>query len=254
MSIFQTHSVAFAVRASSSAGPRRRVDRDVTPGRCGNLDYCSIGMQRVQVQVPVSQPFVCPECGNPLRPRRLSPDGPPVVLPALRIAILLGAMAASLGAGYTIGRVQHTVGRVVRTAADTADAGLTRAGAALGLADRPAAAVQPGPAPAALPNFVTERPFPVHAAAVSPPWRLAHETRFGQVTVDCALDAPAVHAACRITAIRGADAFSAQAVTWLQGLAVRYRPASHGGALADHRWRVVFEDASGAARHGGTAD
>jgi hypothetical protein len=38
-----------------------------TPGRCRELDYCSIGQMRTLVRVPLGQPFVCPECGKPLR-------------------------------------------------------------------------------------------------------------------------------------------------------------------------------------------
>jgi hypothetical protein len=38
-----------------------------TPGRCRELDYCSIGQMRTLVRVPLGNPFVCPECGKPLR-------------------------------------------------------------------------------------------------------------------------------------------------------------------------------------------
>ena len=38
-----------------------------TPGRCRELDYCSIGQMRTLVRIPLGQPFVCPECGKPLR-------------------------------------------------------------------------------------------------------------------------------------------------------------------------------------------
>lgn len=37
------------------------------PGRCRDLDYCSIGQMRTLVRVPLGRPFVCPECGKPLR-------------------------------------------------------------------------------------------------------------------------------------------------------------------------------------------
>jgi hypothetical protein len=37
------------------------------PGRCRELDYCSIGQMRTLVRVPLGRPFVCPECGKPLR-------------------------------------------------------------------------------------------------------------------------------------------------------------------------------------------
>jgi hypothetical protein len=38
-----------------------------TPGRCRDLDYCSIGQMRTLVRVPLGEAFVCPECGKPLR-------------------------------------------------------------------------------------------------------------------------------------------------------------------------------------------
>jgi hypothetical protein len=36
-------------------------------GRCRELDYCSIGQMRTLVRIPLGRPFVCPECGKPLR-------------------------------------------------------------------------------------------------------------------------------------------------------------------------------------------
>jgi hypothetical protein len=39
---------------------------DVT-GRCRDLDYCSIGQMRTLVRIPLGRPFICPECGKPLR-------------------------------------------------------------------------------------------------------------------------------------------------------------------------------------------
>ena len=253
MSIFQTNAVPPEVRLSAGDVPRRRVDREMTPGRCGNLDYCSIGMQRVVVQVPLNQPFVCPECASPLRPpvRRMN-GGRPLMLPLLRVAVLLGGMGASLVVGYVAGRVQHTVGAAVSVAGHNAGAHLDAAKAVLGLsapAPAPPAAIAAFGTPAP-PVVVAEREFPAHVAAVDiakPASRLAHEARFGQVTVDCVLPGGHIHPACQVTDIRGADPVSAAAVAWLQSLAVQYAPSLRGGARAgvDHRWRVVFEDFSG---------
>ncbi len=240
---------------ASMEAPRRRLDREVTPGRCGNLDYCSIGMQRVLVKVALSQPFVCPECGSPLRPpgqlrkaARLS-----LLLPALRMAVLLAAMGASGAAGYVAGRMQPAVSKAVHTAGT----GLEAVESAVGLAvPSPAVAANAVPtARAAAPVFVADRPYPLRAApvdAAKPPGRLMREARFGQVTVDCALAAVLRHPACQVTDIRGADPVSAAAVLWLQGLSVQYAPSVRGGASVslDHRWRVIFEDYSGTARRG----
>ena len=231
--------------------PRRRVDLETTPGRCGNLDYCSIGMQRVQVQVPVSQPFVCPECGSPLRPPgRKAGKRNPIVLPALRIAVLLAAMAVSAAGGYAVGRVQHSVGQAVQTAAQRADASLAQARLAFGLATPPATA--PSATPPVQTIHISERSYPPHAVPVdisNPAPRLGREARFGQVTIDCGLDQAFAHPACQITEIRGADGLAAPLAAFLQGLTVAYPPPPRSFAPpADHRWRLVLEDFSGTAR------
>ena len=226
--------------------PRRRLDRETTPGRCSNLDYCSIGMQRVLLKVPLSQPFVCPECAGPLRaPRRGIIAGRPVVLPMLRLAVLVAAVGTSLAIGYAAGRVRSTVGTAVTAATANLDANLHVAKAALGLAP-PAAA----PAASAMPVFVSERAYPVRLASVEvskPAARLPGESRFGQLTLDCTLTAGSTRPSCQVTDIRGADPFSAAAIVWLQGLSVAYAPSLRGGLPASlaHRWRVVFEDFSG---------
>ena len=229
--------------------PRRRLDRETTPGKCGNLDYCSIGMQRVLLRVPLSQPFVCPECAGPLRaPQRGTLGGPPVVLPMLRLAVLAVAMAVSLAAGYAAGRARNVVGTVVTVATANIGANLHEAKAALGLAAPPEA---PASASAlAAPIFVSERAYPARLPAVDvskPAARLPGETRFGQVTLDCTVDAGSGRPSCKVTDIRGADPFSAAAIVWLHDLAVRYGPSLRSGVPASlaHRWRVVFEDFSG---------
>ena len=214
-------------------------------------------MQRVQVQVPVSAPFVCPECGGRLRPPgRTAGAGRPWLLPAARIAVLVGAIAGSLGIGYSVGRVQPTVHRAVQ------DAGVKigAASAALGLSGKtappkpaaPAPRASPGPTLAAAPQpvFVGERPYPMREITTditNPPYRLAREAKFGQVTLDCGLEAVLTHPACKITDIRGADAFSAAAIAWLQSLSVQYAPSNRTGTptLLDHRWRITFQDFSG---------
>ena len=240
------------MRPSAVQKPRRRLDRETTPGRCSNLDYCSIGMQRIQLKVPLSQPFVCPECAGPLRaPRKGSIAGRPVVLPVLRLAVLAGAIAASLVVGYAAGRVRTSVGPVVTAATANLDANLHVAKTALGLEPPPAAA----PPPPTAPIFVSERAYPSRLPPVDtskPAARLPGEQRFGQVTLDCRLEAGSVRPSCQVTDLRGADPFSAAAIAWLQGLAVQYGPSLRGGVPASlaHRWRVVFEDFSGAALPG----
>ncbi len=253
MAQLQKYRPVSEARLSPSEPPRRRIDRETTPGRCGNLDYCSIGMQRVQVRVPISEPFVCPECGGRLRPPgRMGQGRRPWMLPAVRLGVLVTAIGASLGLGYSLGRVQPVMHQAVQSVALHADAGLNAAGSALGLDNKP-----PAPAPVVVPApakpspiFVAERAFPLRAMPVdvtNPAARLDKEAKFGQVTIDCRQDAILTHPSCHVVDIRGADPFSAAAITWLQSLTVQYAPTTHNGksSLLDHRWRVVLQDFSG---------
>jgi hypothetical protein len=179
----------------------------------------------------------------------------------MRISVLIGCIGAALALGYSLGRVQPAVHKAVQQAARDAGAGLKSAGNALGLGDqppppKPLAPVAP-PAPRApLPIFVGERPYPARALSVdvtNPPTHLPREARFGEVTIDCTLQAVLPHPTCHVTDIRGADAFSAAAITFLQSQAIQYAPSSRTGSptLLDHRWRVVFQDFSGTSETSG---
>jgi hypothetical protein len=253
MSIFQLQSPWHEKRLSPGAEAGSRIDQETTPGRCRNLDYCSIGMQRVLVQVPISQPFVCPECGGKLRP-----PGPivrstkPSYLPILRLAVLIAAMGICLSVGYTLGRVRPLIASAVKSASQEVAARIGQAGtdARLNPPAPPAPAAAKVVAPPKAPILVSNRPYPAHAPAIDaavPPVHLQHEARFGQVTIDCVLASFAAKPNCHVADIRGGDAFSAASLAFLQGLAVQYAPGERGGAkvLLDHRWRVVLEDFSG---------
>jgi hypothetical protein len=224
------------------AAARERADQTTTPGRCGNLDYCSVGLQRVLVKVPVDRPFVCPECGNALHP---PDDGEsPWVMPAVRIGILVVGIGLGFAQGYLTGRLHVGAAPAFRTEPSAAPR-------------EPAADVarmqEPPPRAADLPRplpLVASRAYPAHPAPLDvddPPAHLQQEQRFGQVTLDCSLDVSADRPSCRVGSVRGGDAFSALALAWLQSLEVRYAAGARAGvpALLDHRWRVVFEDYSG---------
>ena len=252
-------------RAEEAASPRRRGDLQTTPGRCANLDYCSIGMQRILVEVPVNKPFVCPECGGKLRPPVDSGMRRPWVMPAIRLAILLAGIGLGTVQGYVMGRMQPSVKKAVATVSqDTVDK-VNAARALLGLPKIPAEAIRMAPAappapppsptpskPVAPPILVEARPYPRKPPPLEtedPPPHLADEQHFGQVVVDCTLGAIQVKPDCHASNIRGADAFSAAAVAWLNTLSVQYAPGTRHGApaLLDHRWRVFFEDFAGTA-------
>ncbi len=206
-------------------------------------------MQRVMLKVPLSQAFVCPECAGPLRaPRRGGIGGRPVILPMLRLAVLGAAVAVSLAAGYAAGRVRTVAGPAMTAATANLGTNLHEATAALGLAPAPEA--QASASAGSAPIFVSDRAYPAHLPPVDvskPAARLPGETRFGQVTLDCVLDAGSARPSCHVTDIRGADPFSAVAIVWLHDLAVHYGPSLRGGVPVSlaHRWRVVLEDFSG---------
>jgi hypothetical protein len=194
-----------------------------TPGRCTNLDYCSIGLHRQVVTVPVGQAFACPECGKPLRPPGLRGLKRPIVLPALRIAIL----CIGIGLGAVLG---YQTGRFTATQAPAA--------AKTPIVLPPASPLPAAPAPARHP--VQLRPFPAHDIA-DPPQHLLREQHFGQITLDCLFHASRPIPSCHTTDIRGSDAFSASALDWLQSQSPLYPPGP------DHRWRITIDDFAGQA-------
>jgi hypothetical protein len=83
----------------------------MTPGRCGNLDYCSIGMQRVLVRVPVSKPFLCPECGGDLHaPPGIGSAQHEAWRLAAHVALATAALGVPLAFGYVLGRSHGPAG------------------------------------------------------------------------------------------------------------------------------------------------
>ena len=244
--------------SAPSATPKRRIDRVATPGCCVNLDYCSIGLQRRLVRVPVSQAFVCPECGGALRPPVRTGRSGSRLLPLARLGILAGGMAASLVAGYLAGRAQTPViqaaSRVRQVAAG--QIGLVRTAL---LAARPPSPqpAQTGPQPTVsdpfLPSVVEYRPWParVGPAEVSSPARLLHEARAGPRGLDWTRGGRVTPPVGPQAAARGRGAFSASALAWLRQLRVQYAlpRGQTSSALPDHRWRVVFEDYEGQQLH-----
>ncbi len=210
-------------------------------------------MQRVLVQVPVNHPFICPECGGRLRPPRFSRGSQrPWVMPAARIAVLVICVGLALALGYAMGRVQPAVNAAASRVSKDAAIQLDKARGLMGIPVQPPPPIQPPKAVTIAPvvPLVPDRPYPSHAPSLDtadPPARLVKEDHFGQVTIDCVLDAVLTRPVCHVGDIRGGDAFSKPALAWLQNLAVQYAPGRRAGApaLLDHRWRIVFEDFSG---------
>jgi hypothetical protein len=219
------------------------------------VDYCSIGLQRLTLRVPVGQPFICPECGGPLH----SPvSGRPGLRRLLWSVLLLGILAGSVGAGYWIGRREAVViMRAVPAPPRAVPVLHTKPPPPVPVAapqpQPPPPVARPVPTPPPLPPLVSERPFPPGLGPVdraAPPTYLRREVYYGQVTIDCTLDAIETKPTCHVADIRGSDAFSTDALAWLQQRAVQYAPSQRLGqpTLLDHRWRILFEDFSGQKR------
>ncbi len=240
-------------------------DLQSTPGRCANLDYCTIGMQRILVEVPIGKPFICPECSGRLRPPSETGLRRPWVMPVLRVAILFLGIGLGTMQGYVWGRMQPKVTAAVANVSQGTVEKVNAARAMLGLQKLPAESIRMAPSPpappassetapakaAVVPLLVADRPYPRRTPSLDaedPPTHLADEQHFGQVVIDCTLGAIEVKPDCHASNIRGGDAFSSGAVAWLSGLSVQYAPGTRNGApaLLDHRWRVIFEDFSGA--------
>jgi hypothetical protein len=241
------------------APARRRGARDGTPGRCANLDYCSIGMQRVLVTIPLGEPFICPECSGKLRPPAEANTGRPWVMPALRILVLLVGIGLGGVQGYLIGQMRPQVHPEMTAASKDAALRTNTARGMLGLKTLTpesimAVSAQPAPAApaqAALP-LVQQRPYPTRTVPLDladPAQHLQKEERSGEVTLDCILLATRARPSCRVGDIRGSDAFSAASLAWLRTLAVKYAPVGRDSRSGgpDHRWRIIFEDFRGVA-------
>ncbi len=77
-----------------------------TLGRCTNVDYCSLASAKRDIEVPIGEEFVCPECARPLRtPPTREPSG------GLNLAVAGGVAALVLicggvYAGYRLSRGQ----------------------------------------------------------------------------------------------------------------------------------------------------
>jgi hypothetical protein len=250
------------LKPAATAAARRRHGAETTPGRCATLDYCSIGMQRVLVEIPVSEPFICPECGGKLRPPASRRRGRPWVMPALRVAVLFLGVGLGLAVGYSFGRMQPAIHKAVSGVSRETVVQVNTARSLLGLPKLPDNAILKPPAVTPVPPvapriapLVAEHAYPAHAPPLEvadPPVHLQAEERYGQVTIDCSIAALQIKPVCRATDIRGADAFSDRAVAWLQEFEVQYAPGTRAGApsLLDHRWRIIFQDFSGTQPRG----
>jgi hypothetical protein len=207
-------------------------------------------MQRMEVRVPISQPFVCPECSSPLRaPSRISRQTARAWPLQVNLLILAAGIAASGVGGFMIGRqmpaiqgaARPRVASIAPAASPSPGQPAVRQSLPAGLTTGTGAAALPAPL------VVAERPYPSHASAVEkidPPPKMQAEVQSGQVVIDCMLGSAVFHPACKVSHVRGTDAFSEAAMAWLQKLPVRYVTGPRGVApvALDHRWRVVFDD------------
>ncbi len=74
-------------------------DMAFTRGRCTNFDYCSVAESRRDVEVSVGEPFICPECGKPLKIPVSKGAGGSALVPGLIGAALLVVIGGAVFLG-----------------------------------------------------------------------------------------------------------------------------------------------------------
>ncbi len=198
-----------------------------TPGRCGELDYCSIGQMRTVVRVGAGLPFVCPECGRPLR--QVADRSP--ASPRVKLAVLAGGVLALVALlvwlnqpaprrhfVLTAANQLHAPVKALPVTAQPAPAkpvssapAVSEPAAPVHVAARPPAQAPVAPAaiapaatasaPAAVPIQPVPPLLPARAAApaprVPPPNASAFVPRTGaKVRMDCSIDAAGMPSNC----------------------------------------------------------
>jgi hypothetical protein len=151
-----------------------------TPGRCRELDYCSIGQMRTLVRVPLGQPFVCPECGKPLRE--------PVLInePLSRKRLALWSVG-------TVGLFVLLYECVAPSPKHHVQLAELQQQQARRLAAASAPVAKPAPPPQPAPQA---QPEPRQPAIAAPP-AAGHGTAPGvRVTMECSIDAAGVPSNC----------------------------------------------------------
>jgi phosphate transport system substrate-binding protein len=123
-----------------------------TRGRCTNVDYCTLADSKRDIEVPVGQDFICPECARPLRPPPAGETGSSLNLALIGGGAALVLIGLGIYAGYTL-----STGSAPRAPAKVAQATAPAAphagnGAAVGAATPPAPQVAPAAAPAPAPE------------------------------------------------------------------------------------------------------
>jgi len=131
-----------------------------TRGRCTNFDYCSTAESRRDIDVPIGQDFVCPECGKALKaPPMVQSSGSSPIVPIL---IGVGAIALVGGAvflGMQMAGGNKTVGAPATTslpAPQPAHPSQTAAAPAAGIANTDNILVRLRASPVAGPSFATK--------------------------------------------------------------------------------------------------
>ncbi len=73
-----------------------------TRGRCSNVDYCTLADAKRDIEVPVGQDFVCPECARPLRPPPADEANPNLNLALIGGGVALLLIGLGIYAGYAL--------------------------------------------------------------------------------------------------------------------------------------------------------
>ncbi len=79
-----------------------------TPGVCLNTTDCPVGRRRRPIMVALTDPFICPSCGGPLRPPEVKdPPRPPLLVAGAGAGVLLILAAVFFWPGSSKGPSQQ---------------------------------------------------------------------------------------------------------------------------------------------------
>lgn len=155
-----------------------------TRGRCTNFDYCSVAESRRDLQVPLGQDFVCPECGKPLK----APDAAGAKSGSRLPLIIGGGVVAVVGVGVFLG--MQLAGSKSSPAPAPAPAPVAAAPAPAPAQPAPtqqaaSAAPAPAAAPAAAQDVVLARlrGSPLVASAIGPKLAAAYLSQIGDTDI-----------------------------------------------------------------------
>ncbi len=224
-----------------------------SPGLCRNEQGCDLARSGQLIQIPLYDPFICPECGAALASPPLPAQPPRTAWHLALAALLLVALGAGAAAWWTAGD-----GHVTATLATATLRPAPPANSVLALASPPALTVAatdvpsaqvaaPEPAAPAPDGHFT--PTPLAGGAPAYPAALAADGRSGSVRVACTIAPDGTPRGCTAKAAQGSKLFAPAVLAWL-AQKPHFKPVTRHGHPVSERvhWRVAVTESASAAR------